>query len=67
MLFGNFEEVVEHVHGFLEFAEEEREHLELLIREYRALVKRNRGGADKRRLKPSLAKRSASRSRAGSR
>lgn len=29
---------------FLEFAEEEREHLELLIREYRALVKRQRGG-----------------------
>ena len=28
---------------FLEFAEEEREHLELLIREYRALVKRHRG------------------------
>jgi len=27
---------------FLEFAEEEREHLELLIREYRALVKRQR-------------------------
>jgi Fur family ferric uptake transcriptional regulator len=28
---------------FLEFAEEEREHLELLIREYRQLVKRHRG------------------------
>ncbi len=28
---------------FLEFAEEEREHLELLIREYRALSKRHRG------------------------
>ena len=27
---------------FLEFADEEREHLELLIREYRALVKRQR-------------------------
>jgi hypothetical protein len=27
---------------FLEFAEEEREHLELLIREYRQLVKRHR-------------------------
>ena len=40
---------------FLEFAEEEREHLELLIREYRALVKRNRG-TDQRRLKPSLTK-----------
>ena len=30
---------------FLEFAEEEREHLELLIREYRALVKRHRGAS----------------------
>ena len=29
---------------FLDFAEEEREHLELLIREYRALVKRQRAG-----------------------
>ena len=52
---------------FLEFAEEEREHLELLIREYRALIKRHRGdagsrGADKRRLKPSLSKRPKSRS-----
>src|SRR5262245_28318815 len=28
---------------FLEFAEEEREHLEMLIREYRALVRRERG------------------------
>ena len=46
---------------FLEFADEEREHLELLIREYRALVKRNRGAADKRRIKPTLAKRSKSR------
>jgi Fur family ferric uptake transcriptional regulator len=42
---------------FLEFAEEEREHLELLIREYRALIKRNRDTAQ-RRLKPSLSKRS---------
>ena len=33
---------------FLEFAEEEREHLEMLIREYRALVKRQR----KRKAKP---------------
>ena len=38
---------------FLEFADEEREHLELLIREYRALVKRQRvpgqkAGASKR-------------------
>jgi Fur family ferric uptake transcriptional regulator len=41
---------------FLEFAEEEREHLELLIREYRQLVKRHRGSADKRPLKPSLSK-----------
>jgi Fur family transcriptional regulator, ferric uptake regulator len=29
---------------FLEFAEEEREHLELLIREYRALITRTHGG-----------------------
>jgi Fur family ferric uptake transcriptional regulator len=29
---------------FLEFAEEEKEHLELLIREYRSLVKRTEGG-----------------------
>jgi rubrerythrin len=49
---------------FLEFAEEEREHLEMLIREYRALVKRNRDGAEKRRLKPSLSKQSKSRARA---
>ena len=46
---------------FLEFADEEREHLELLIREYRALVKRHRGSTDKRRLKPSLSKRPKSR------
>jgi Fur family ferric uptake transcriptional regulator len=51
---------------FLEFAEEEREHLELLIREYRALVKRHKGGSDQRRLKPSLSK-AKSRSRATSR
>ena len=49
---------------FLEFAEEEREHLELLIREYRALIKRHRGSADKRRLKPSLSKRAKSRTAA---
>jgi rubrerythrin len=42
---------------FLEFAEEEREHLELLIREYRALIKRHRVDGAKRRLKPSLSKR----------
>jgi Fur family transcriptional regulator, ferric uptake regulator len=34
-------------HVFLEFADEERQHLELLIREYRALVKRQ--GRDRRR------------------
>jgi hypothetical protein len=28
---------------FLEFADEERNHLELLIREYRALMERQRG------------------------
>lgn len=33
---------------FLEFAEEEREHLELLIREYRQLVKRHRGSPKRR-------------------
>jgi rubrerythrin len=36
---------------FLEFAEEEREHLELLIREYRALVKRHRSQPSKARAK----------------
>ena len=36
---------------FLEFAEEEREHLELLIREYRALVKRHRAKPEKTRAK----------------
>jgi rubrerythrin len=52
---------------FLEFAEEEREHLELLIREYRQLVKRNRGVVDKRGLKPSLSKRPVKRAKAKSR
>jgi Fur family ferric uptake transcriptional regulator len=37
---------------FLEFAEEEREHLELLIREYRALVKRHLAKGHKSRVKP---------------
>ena len=36
---------------FLEFAEEEREHLEMLIREYRALVKRHRTKGHKTRTK----------------
>ncbi|HET9704695.1 MAG TPA: transcriptional repressor [Vicinamibacterales bacterium] len=36
---------------FLEFAEEEREHLEMLIREYRALVKRHRVKGHKTRTK----------------
>ena len=36
---------------FLEFAGEEREHLEMLIREYRALVKRQRTTAHKPRAK----------------
>lgn len=36
---------------FLEFAEEEREHLEMLIREYRALIRRERGRTDKQRTK----------------
>ena len=37
---------------FLEFADEEREHLELLIREYRALVKRHKAPARKSAKKP---------------
>jgi rubrerythrin len=37
---------------FLEFAEEEREHLELLLREYRALIKRHRAKGHKTRVKP---------------
>lgn len=40
---------------FLEFAEEEREHLELLIREYRALTKRYKGAAHKPRQAKSRA------------
>ena len=36
---------------FLEFAEEEREHLELLLREYCALVKRHRDKGHKTRVK----------------
>jgi rubrerythrin len=34
---------------FLEFAEEEKAHLELLIREYRALLERERQGQRRRR------------------
>jgi Fur family ferric uptake transcriptional regulator len=37
---------------FLEFAEEEKEHLELLIREYRLLVKRTEGGGTPPKTKP---------------
>jgi Fur family ferric uptake transcriptional regulator len=37
---------------FLEFADEEREHLEMLIREYRALVKRQRANRPPRTAKP---------------
>ena len=37
---------------FLEFAEEEREHLEMLIREYRALIRRERARGQKARTKP---------------
>jgi rubrerythrin len=37
---------------FLEFAEEEREHLEMLIREYRALIRRQRVRGQKARTKP---------------
>ena len=38
---------------FLEFADEEREHLELLIREYRALTERQRRSQPKRRVRRS--------------
>jgi len=38
---------------FLEFADEEREHLELLIREYRALTERQRRRQPKRRVRRS--------------
>jgi rubrerythrin len=43
---------------FLEFADEERNHLELLIREYRALLERQRGRKRRRARKP-RARRSA--------
>jgi len=46
---------------FLEFAEEEREHLELLIREYRALVKRH--GKDKHKPRTKTKPRSRSEQR----
>jgi Fur family ferric uptake transcriptional regulator len=46
---------------FLEFAEEEREHLELLIREYRALMKRHRAAAPQRRVEPAASKRAKAR------
>ena len=46
---------------FLEFAEEEREHLELLIREYRALVKRHAASKPKSRIKAKPRSRSAQR------
>ena len=68
--FKNYGERFEDSEGkriFLEFAEEEREHLELLIREYRALLKRHREPRrTKRRLKPSLSKRAKPR-RSGAR
>lgn len=41
---------------FLEFAEEERQHLELLIREYRALITRTAAGRKKKRSAPPAAK-----------
>jgi len=44
---------------FLEFAEEEREHLELLLREYRALIKRNRGKGHNSRVKSKARRQSA--------
>jgi len=37
---------------FLEFADEERQHLDLLIREYRSLVERQRKGGRKHKAKP---------------
>ncbi len=37
---------------FLEFADEERAHLELLIREYRSLVERQRRGRPRRSAAP---------------
>jgi Fur family ferric uptake transcriptional regulator len=37
---------------FLEFADEEREHLELLIREYKSLVERQAAGATRAKKKP---------------
>jgi rubrerythrin len=45
-------------HIFMEFAEEEKQHLELLVREYKNLVKRLGSG---RRGKPARARRRASR------
>jgi Fur family ferric uptake transcriptional regulator len=51
---------------FLEFAEEEREHLELLIREYRALVKRHRE-TDQPRATPTPSRRAKPRARSGAR
>jgi Fur family ferric uptake transcriptional regulator len=42
---------------FLEFADEEREHLDLLVREYRALVKRQGRARRPARRKPSAARR----------
>ena len=45
---------------FLEFADEEREHLALLIREYRALVKRQGRRQKAQRLAPSPARRAGS-------
>ena len=44
---------------FLEFADEEREHLELLIREYRALVKRRHAGPAAARGRPRRVRRAA--------
>jgi rubrerythrin len=50
---------------FLEFAEEERDHLELLIREYRALTRRQRKSKTKARRRPAR-RQSASRPSTGS-
>ena len=44
---------------FLEFADEEREHLELLIREYRSLVQRQRKPAGRKRAAKRIRRASA--------
>jgi Fur family ferric uptake transcriptional regulator len=50
--YGNRFEESEGKRIFLEFADEERDHLDLLIREYRALVARQKAGSGRRRSSP---------------